>query len=149
MSCWNGNRDGRSKQRCPLLEIGVPPQRRGNARAQQGWLQIWSQRFDSETKTLSAFEPPRQQPPAAACRSLSKEGSGAVFILGDAAPLHAALLKIPSLGGEARCDSGREAPGWVGFRSRQNLPEAPLVQRGTLFLSNLAPQGGMKNFAEA
>src|SRR5262245_37554766 len=35
-------------------------------------------------RILDGFEPPRQPPPAALSPSLSKEGSGAIFILGGA-----------------------------------------------------------------
>ena len=55
--------------------------------ARRGWL---PQRCNSET--LTAFEPPRQQQPAAACPSLSKERS-AIFIFGGEAPRHARLLR--------------------------------------------------------
>ena len=82
--------------------------------------------YDSET--LTAFEPPRQQPPAAACPSLSKEGS-ATFILGRPAAC-AALLKIPSLGGVARRAG-------VGFPFP---PEVRLVRRRTPFSSHVALQ---------
>ena len=44
-----------------------------------------------------------------------------------------ALLKIPSLGGVARSDSGREAPGWVGFRSRTPL-KSPCPRGDAIFI---------------
>jgi hypothetical protein len=57
-------------------------------------------------------------------------------------------LKIPSLGGVARSDSGRGAPRWIGFPF-PNPPEVPpyprLIQGGTVFSSNVAPQRGIKN----
>jgi len=74
----------------------------------RGGCKLSLQRFDSETETLPAFEPPRQQPPAAACPSLSKEGTKVLplakrvrgrsrgggwrfFTFGGAAPRHARL----------------------------------------------------------
>src|SRR5262245_5765792 len=64
-------------------------------RAQQGWLQASSERFDSE---LPAFKPPRQQPLAAACPSLSKRASQ---LSSSKVPpcSFAAHVKIPSLEG--------------------------------------------------
>jgi hypothetical protein len=49
--------------------------------------------------------------------------------------------EIPSHGGVARSDSGRGAPGWVGFSLMKTPLKSPLVQGGTLFSSNVAPRG--------
>ena len=46
-----------------------------------------------------------------------------------------------------RGESGRGAPGWVCSRVQTPL-KSPLVQGGTLFSSNVAPQRGMKNSLE-
>ena len=47
-------------------------------RAQRGWLGTGHQ--GGSFRILNRFEPPRQQPLAAVCPSLSKEGTDAVFI---------------------------------------------------------------------
>jgi len=54
---------------------------------------------------------PTGQPPGTSRRPFVK---GGIFSSKrGAAPRHEAPKKIPSLGGVARSDSGREAPGWV------------------------------------
>jgi hypothetical protein len=66
----------------------------------------------------TSFQTTPAEAGAAACPSLSKEGSKG------AGPRHA-LLKIRSLGGGEglrslhQSESGRKVPGWVGFRSRR------------------------------
>jgi len=57
-------------------------------------------------------------------------------------------LKIPSVGGVVRSDSGRGAPGWVA-PPFQNSSEVPPHARGNSIFINVAPPDGMKNSIEA